>query len=55
VAAHPALPQEVRDPIEKKRATLRPAVWEQATAWARVQTLPALVEGAVAELAAIAQ
>ena len=54
VVAHPALPQEVRDPIEKMCTTLRPAVWEQATAWATAQTLPALVDGAVAELAASA-
>ena len=55
VVAHPALPQEVRDQVEKTCATLQPALWARAAAWASAQTLPALITAAVTELASSAQ
>ncbi|MEZ4831933.1 MAG: BTAD domain-containing putative transcriptional regulator [Caldilineaceae bacterium] len=44
VLAHPALAQEVRDYVETLRQGIAPAVWQQATAWATSQELPAVLD-----------
>jgi predicted ATPase/DNA-binding SARP family transcriptional activator len=46
--AHPATAQEVRDQVELVRATLPPAVWQAAAAWAQAQALEALVQAGIA-------
>ena len=52
VAAHPAVPQEVRDAVEQAGAALPPAVWRAAENWAAGKTLALLVTDLLAALEA---